>query len=151
MNFLAAPVVLLQANCSLSACVDKPFSVIAILRLKPAILPRSQKINLIAVTDDAASPQLAAQLLQSLSRLYLEKHMRVDRVAGQFHFFDRQTAESRQQLEDAQSAKVGVPSRVRTGALCHHSDLRQAQGLAGMSRSRPRKLPERFVLQASEV
>jgi hypothetical protein len=33
----------------------------------------------------------------------------------------------------------------------HHSDPRQAQWLAGMSRSIPRKLPEPFVLPASEV
>jgi hypothetical protein len=53
-------------------CVDETFSVIAILLLRPAILLRS-KSYLIAVTDDAASPQLAAQVLQSWSRLYLEK------------------------------------------------------------------------------
>jgi hypothetical protein len=76
-------------------CDDETFSVIAILRLRPAILPRSKKSNLIAVTYDAASPQLAAQVLQSLSRLYLQKHMRVHRPAGQFHLFDQQTAESR--------------------------------------------------------
>ena len=60
-----------------------------------------KKTNLIAVSYDAADPQLAAQVLQSLSRVYLEKHMQVHRPAGQFHFFDQQTAESRQQLEEA--------------------------------------------------
>ena len=60
-----------------------------------------KKTNLIAVSYDAADPQLAAQVLQSLSSVYLEKHMQVHRPAGQFHFFDRQTAESRQQLEEA--------------------------------------------------
>jgi uncharacterized protein involved in exopolysaccharide biosynthesis len=60
-----------------------------------------KKTNLIAVSYDAADPQLAAQVLQSLSGVYLEKHMQVHRPAGQFHFFDQQTAESRQQLEEA--------------------------------------------------
>ncbi|MGB7864766.1 MAG: hypothetical protein WCF74_15345, partial [Candidatus Sulfotelmatobacter sp.] len=60
-----------------------------------------KKTNLIAVSYDAADPELAARVLQSLSNAYLEKHMQVHRPAGQFHFFDQQTAESRQQLEEA--------------------------------------------------
>ncbi len=61
-----------------------------------------KKTNLIAVSYDAPDPQLAANVLQSLSSVYLEKHMQVHRPAGQLHFFDQQTGESRQQLEDAQ-------------------------------------------------
>ncbi len=61
-----------------------------------------KKTNLIAVSYDAPNPQLAAQVLQSLSSIYLEKHMQVHRLAGQLHFFDQQTGESRQQLEEAQ-------------------------------------------------
>src|SRR5271170_2399 len=61
-----------------------------------------KKTNLIAVSYDAPNPQLAAQVLQSLSSIYLEKHMQVHRPAGQLHFFDQQTEESRQQLEEAQ-------------------------------------------------
>jgi uncharacterized protein involved in exopolysaccharide biosynthesis len=58
-----------------------------------------KKTNLIAVSYEAASPQLAAQVLQSLSGVYLEKHMQVHRPGGQLHFFDQQTEEARQQLE----------------------------------------------------
>jgi uncharacterized protein involved in exopolysaccharide biosynthesis len=61
-----------------------------------------KKSNLIAVSYDAADPQLAAHVLRSLSSFYLEKHKQVHRPAGQFHFFDQQTAESRQQLEEAE-------------------------------------------------
>jgi uncharacterized protein involved in exopolysaccharide biosynthesis len=60
-----------------------------------------KKTNLIAVSYDASDPQLAAQVLQSLSSIYLEKHVEVHRPAGQLRFFDQQTAESRQQLEEA--------------------------------------------------
>jgi uncharacterized protein involved in exopolysaccharide biosynthesis len=60
-----------------------------------------KKTNLIAVSYDAASPKLAADVLQSLSRVYLAKHKEVHRPAGQLHFFDQQTAESRAQLEEA--------------------------------------------------
>jgi uncharacterized protein involved in exopolysaccharide biosynthesis len=61
-----------------------------------------KKTNIIAVSYEAAEPQLAAQVLQSLSSVYLEKHMQVHRPEGQLHFFDQQTEESRQQLEKAQ-------------------------------------------------
>ncbi len=61
-----------------------------------------KKTNVIAVNYDAADPQLAARVLQSLAAAYLEKHMQVHRPAGQFHFFDEQTAESRGQLEQAE-------------------------------------------------
>src|SRR5271166_2870139 len=60
-----------------------------------------KKSNLIAVSYDAPDPQVAAHVLQSLASVYLEKHMEVHRPGGQLHFFDRQTEESRRQLEEA--------------------------------------------------
>jgi DNA-binding NarL/FixJ family response regulator len=48
--------------------------------------------------------------------------------------------------------KLGISSRVELVLYAvHHSDLRQAQWRAGMSRSIPPKLPEPFKLPASEV
>ncbi len=65
-----------------------------------------KKTNLIAVSYDAPDPQMAAQVLQSLASIYLEKHMEVHRPGGQLHFFDQQTGESRRQLEQANSKLV---------------------------------------------
>jgi uncharacterized protein involved in exopolysaccharide biosynthesis len=65
-----------------------------------------KKTNLIAVSYDAADPQAAARVLQSLASVYLEKHMEVHRPRGQFHFFDQQTGESRRQLDEAQGRLV---------------------------------------------
>jgi uncharacterized protein involved in exopolysaccharide biosynthesis len=65
-----------------------------------------KKTNLIAVSYDSADPRLAAQVLRSVASVYLEKHMEVHRPAGQLHFFDQQTGESRQQLEDAKRKLV---------------------------------------------
>jgi uncharacterized protein involved in exopolysaccharide biosynthesis len=65
-----------------------------------------KKTNLIAVSYDAADPQLAAQVMRSLASVYLEKHTQVHRPAGQLHFFDQQTGESRQQLEEAKQQLV---------------------------------------------
>jgi uncharacterized protein involved in exopolysaccharide biosynthesis len=65
-----------------------------------------KKTNLIAVSYDAADPQLAAHVLRSLATVYLDKHMEVHRPGGQLHFFDRQTGESRRQLEEANKKLV---------------------------------------------
>lgn len=59
-----------------------------------------KKTNLIAISYDASEPQLAARVLQSLSKIYLQKHVEVHRPAGQLRFFDQQAAESRERLED---------------------------------------------------
>jgi uncharacterized protein involved in exopolysaccharide biosynthesis len=60
-----------------------------------------KKTNVIAVTYDAAEPQEAASVLRALASCYLEKHMDVHRPSGQMQFFDRQTVESRKQLDEA--------------------------------------------------
>jgi uncharacterized protein involved in exopolysaccharide biosynthesis len=65
-----------------------------------------KKTNLIAVSYDAADAREAAHVLQSLARIYLEKHMEVHRPSGQLHFFDQQTGESRRQLEEAKRKVV---------------------------------------------
>jgi uncharacterized protein involved in exopolysaccharide biosynthesis len=65
-----------------------------------------KKTNLISVSYDAADPQLAAQVMRSVASVYLEKHTEVHRPAGQLHFFDQQTGESRQQLEEAKQKLV---------------------------------------------
>jgi len=53
------------------------------------------------VSYEAANSQLAAQVLQSLSNAYLEKHTEVHRPAGELRFFDAQMTESQRQLEQA--------------------------------------------------
>jgi len=60
-----------------------------------------KKTNLIAISYAAGDPQVAAKVLQSVAKAYLDKHMEVHRPAGEFHFFDQQRAESRLQLEEA--------------------------------------------------
>jgi uncharacterized protein involved in exopolysaccharide biosynthesis len=82
-----------------------------------------KKTNLIAVSYDAANPQLAAQVLQSLSGIYLEKHMQVHRPAGQFQFFDQQTAESRLQLEEAKRKLLAFTKSHGVVAAAQQRDL----------------------------
>lgn len=90
-----------------------------------------KKTNIIAVTYDAPDPELAAHVLQSLARIYLEKHTQVHRPGGQLHFFDQQTAESRRQLEESEKQlvdfasvhKVVMASQERDMALQRMNDV----------------------------
>lgn len=60
-----------------------------------------KKTNLITIGYTADDPQAAARVLQSLEKVYLEKHLNVHRPNGELHFFTEQTAESKRQLDDA--------------------------------------------------
>jgi uncharacterized protein involved in exopolysaccharide biosynthesis len=71
--------------------------------LKVEVLP---KTSLISVTYEAASPQQAAQVLNTLVNLYMEKHMAVHQPAGTFEFFQRQTQQYEQGLAQAESHLV---------------------------------------------
>jgi uncharacterized protein involved in exopolysaccharide biosynthesis len=82
-----------------------------------------KKTNLIAVSYDAASPQLAAAVLRSLSSIYLEKHKQVHRPAGQLRFFDQQTSESRQQLEEAKRNLLAFTKSHGVVAAAQQRDL----------------------------
>ena len=60
-----------------------------------------KKTNLIAVGYASDDPAVAAKVLESVARAYLEKHTQVHRPGGEFHFFEQQIADSRRQLEAA--------------------------------------------------
>jgi len=62
--------------------------------------------NLIKVTYDAHSPQLAEHVLTELGNLYLLKHATVHRPQGTSEFFEKQADEYRNELADAQSRLV---------------------------------------------
>lgn len=61
-----------------------------------------RKSNLIAIRYDAASPSLAARVLQSLIDAYLEKHKSVHRSSEEAPFFVQQTDHSRARLAEAE-------------------------------------------------
>jgi uncharacterized protein involved in exopolysaccharide biosynthesis len=82
-----------------------------------------KKTNLISVSYDAPDPQVAAHVLQSLAVVYLEKHMEVHRPAGQLHFFDQQTMESRRQLEEAKRKLMDFTKRKGAVMAAQQRDL----------------------------
>jgi uncharacterized protein involved in exopolysaccharide biosynthesis len=76
----------------------------AVRKLKEALRVETvKKTNLIAVTYSSTDPQLAARVLNTLGNLYLERHMAVNRLPGQFDFFDRQTERYRKELADTKA------------------------------------------------
>lgn len=52
-----------------------------------------KKTNLVKVTYESPDPKLAADVLKTLTTLYLEKHVQVHRPPGTFAFFEQETAQ----------------------------------------------------------
>jgi polysaccharide biosynthesis protein PslE len=82
-----------------------------------------KKTNLIAVSYDSPDPKVAANVLQSLTRVYLQKHMEVQRPTGQTRFFDLQTEESRRQLEEAEQRLIGFSKQRGVVMAAQQRDL----------------------------
>ncbi|MGC2171195.1 MAG: GumC family protein [Candidatus Sulfotelmatobacter sp.] len=60
------------------------------------------KTDLIRITYSSTDPQLAAAVLSSVDKFYLEKHLAVHHPAGQLEFFEKETAEYGQNLAEAE-------------------------------------------------
>jgi uncharacterized protein involved in exopolysaccharide biosynthesis len=58
--------------------------------------------NIIVISFDAVSRKVAQETITKLIAFYLEKHMNVYRPEGSYEFFDKQTAETRKHLVDAE-------------------------------------------------
>ncbi|MGB2602993.1 MAG: GumC family protein [Terracidiphilus sp.] len=61
-----------------------------------------KKTDLIDVTYSSTDPQMAAAVLRSLNKYYLEKHLAVHHPAGQMEFFEKETEEYGKNLADAE-------------------------------------------------
>ena len=65
---------------------------IAVRRLEKQLkVDAVRKTNMIRVTYESPDPELAANVLRTLTSFYLEKHLEVHRPAGTFAFFQQQT------------------------------------------------------------
>jgi uncharacterized protein involved in exopolysaccharide biosynthesis len=82
-----------------------------------------KKTNLITVSYSSGDPKLAADVLQSVANAYIEKHASVHRPTGQVHFFEQQTVESRQQLEEAKRKVLEFASTHHVVAAAQERDL----------------------------
>src|SRR5580692_765402 len=82
-----------------------------------------KKTNLIAISYAADDPQKAEKVLQAVATVYLEKHMEVHRPSGELHFFEKQTGESRRQLEESQEKLLQFTAGHGVVAAAQQRDL----------------------------
>jgi len=61
------------------------------------------KTNLIAVSYETADPALSSRVLNSVAKLYLEKHKEVRRSSEEFPFFEQQARRSQRNLDEAET------------------------------------------------
>jgi len=81
-----------------------------------------KKTNMIAVTYQSSDPQLAYGVLNTLSTVYLEKHVTVHRPVGSYDFFARETDKYQKALQDSEvrlanfgrEEGIAAPDVVRT-------------------------------------
>lgn len=69
-------------------------------RLSVAAPKRS---NIIAISYDGPTPQLAQGVVEKVIDIYLEDHVRLNRTAGSHNFFEEQTNQTRRKLLEAET------------------------------------------------
>src|SRR5258708_25109758 len=73
------------------------------LRIEPV-----KKSFVISIRYSSTSPELSANVLNTLGNLYLEKHAAVHRPKDAVGFFDQETEEYRKTMEQAQQRRGAV-------------------------------------------
>lgn len=61
-----------------------------------------KKSNLIAVSYKDTDPERAQRVLAELSKVYVERHLNLDRPQGQLEFFEVQTGKSEKKLQESE-------------------------------------------------
>jgi uncharacterized protein involved in exopolysaccharide biosynthesis len=87
-----------------------------------------RKTNVISVSYEARDPKLAEEVLRALAAAYTEKHLEVHHPSGEFKFFDQQTEQYKQGLDQAQDKLTDFTkgTGVVSADLERDSALRQA-------------------------
>jgi uncharacterized protein involved in exopolysaccharide biosynthesis len=87
-----------------------------------------RKSNVISVRYKARDPEKAEEVLKALSAAYTEKHLEVHRSSGEYKFFDQQTEQYQQGLNQAQTKLTDFTkgTGVVSAELERDSALRQA-------------------------
>ena len=90
----------------------------AIKELDKRLEVYSPKLSTVVdVQYDAASPELAQQIVAALLDGYLEEHLQVNRTDGSYEFFAQQTELLREQLEQQTEALRDEKSRVGVASI----------------------------------
>jgi uncharacterized protein involved in exopolysaccharide biosynthesis len=65
------------------------------------------KSNVISIEYANRDPEMAANVLKALAAAYTEKHLELHRSSGEFKFFDQQTKQYQQGMDQAQAKLTG--------------------------------------------
>ena len=103
-----------------------------------------RKSNVISVTYQARDPKLAEEVLQALAMAYTEKHLEVHRPSGELKFFDQQTEQYKQGLNQAQEKLTDFTkgTGVVSAELERDSALQQADAFDSTARQAQTSLLE---------
>ncbi|HEY5214673.1 MAG TPA: hypothetical protein VIJ38_16780 [Acidobacteriaceae bacterium] len=95
-----------------------------------------RKTNVISVSYKARDPQKAEEVLKALAAAYMEKHLAVHHPSGEFKFFDQQTAQYQQGLNQAQEKLTDFTkdTGVVSADLERDSALRQGEDFDATAR-----------------
>jgi uncharacterized protein involved in exopolysaccharide biosynthesis len=95
-----------------------------------------RKTNVISVSYQARDPRMAEEVLKALAAAYTEKHLEVHRPSGEFKFFDQQTEQYKQGLNQAQEklTDFNKGAGVVSAELERDSALQQAEAFDNNAR-----------------
>jgi len=95
-----------------------------------------RKTNVISVSYQARYPKMAEKVLQALAAAYTEKHLEVHHPSGEFRFFDQQTEQYKQGMNQAQEKLTNFTkgTGVVSAELERDAALRQADGFDSTAR-----------------
>jgi uncharacterized protein involved in exopolysaccharide biosynthesis len=103
-----------------------------------------RKSNVISVSYEARDPKMAEEVLKALAVAYTEKHLEVHRPSGEFKFFDQQTEQYKQGLNQAQEKLTDFTkgTGVVSSELERDSALQQANAFDSTARQAQTSLLE---------
>lgn len=95
-----------------------------------------RKTNVISVSYQARDPKMTELVLKTLAAVYMEKHLEVHHPSGEFKFFDQQTEQYKQGLDQAQAKLTNFTkgTGVVSAELERDAALRQADGFDSTAR-----------------
>jgi uncharacterized protein involved in exopolysaccharide biosynthesis len=95
-----------------------------------------RKSNVISVSYQAHDPKMAEEVLKALAAAYTEKHLEVHRPSGELKFFDQQTEQYKQGLNQAQEKLTNFTkgTGVVSAELERDSALQQANAFDSTAR-----------------
>ena len=91
--------------------------------MKDVVVQAVPGSDVIALSYDSESPEMAQKVLQTLISAYLDKHMAVHRTSGSYQFFEQQSDKVKKRIEDASKSlneiknKTGIASVEKQGTL----------------------------------